>query len=93
MSLEADPAEPATLILRPKHFDRKFVGLEEKTASTTFRSIETSSERILFELKESGRVVRLTYARTGPDALMVAFEETEPGKTPTRIEFPYTRVR
>jgi hypothetical protein len=92
MSLEADPAVPATLVLRLKHFDRSFTGLEEKTASTTFRAIETSADRVLFELKEPTRVVRLTYARTGPDALTVTFEESEPGKPATRIEFPYARV-
>jgi hypothetical protein len=93
MSLEADPAAPATLVLRLKHFDKAFAGLEEKTASTTFRSREASAKRILFELQESGRVVRLTYVRTAPDAMTVTFEESEPGKAATRIEFPYTRVK
>lgn len=92
MSLEADPAAPATLILRLKHFDRAFTGLEEKTDSTTFRASETSADRVLFELKQSARVVRLTYARTGPDGLTVTFEELVPGTPATRIEFAYSRV-
>jgi hypothetical protein len=93
MSLEVAAAAPGALTLRLKHFDRAFRGMEEKTASTTFTAIETNASRVLFELKEAGRVVRLTYARTTPDRLDVTFEETEPGKPPTRIEFPYTRAK
>lgn len=93
MSLEVDPASPSTLLLRLKHFDRAFKGLEERADSTTFRSIEKSASRVLFELKASGRIVRLTYARTGTDGLLVTFDESEPGKPPSRIDFSYTRAR
>ena len=93
MTLEADPASPSTLVLRLKHFDRGFKGFEEKAESTTFRSVETTASRVLFELKRDQGVVRLTYARTGADGLQVTFEETEAGKPPTRIDFSYSRAR
>jgi hypothetical protein len=93
MTLEVDPASPATLVLRLKHFDRGFKGFEEKTESTTFRSVEASESRVVFELKRDQGGVRLTYARTGADGLQVTFEETEAGKPPTRIDFSYTRVK
>ena len=92
MSLEAAPAIPGALTLRLKHFDRAFTGMEEKTESTTFTSIERTASRVVFEFKEDARVIRLTYVRTGPDALTVTFDESEPGKPAVRIEFPYTRV-
>lgn len=93
MSLEAAPATSGALTLRLKHFDRAFKGMEEKTESTTFTSTARTSSQIVFELKEGARLVRLTYAKAAGDGLAVTFEETEPGKPPTRLEFPYTRVR
>jgi len=93
MTLEVDPASPSTLVLRLKHFDRSLEGFEEKTESTTFRAIETSPSRVLFELKRETGGVRLTYARTGADGLLVTFEETEAGKAPTKISFSYSRVK
>jgi Domain of unknown function (DUF6265) len=93
MSLEASAADAGRLTLRLKHFDRAFTGMEERTASTTFTSTERTPSRVVFELREDARVVRLAYVRTGPDALTVTFDETEPGKPAARIEFPYTRVR
>jgi len=93
MSLEAAPATPGALTMRLKHFDRAFRGMEEKTESTTFTSTERAASRVVFEFREDARVVRLVYLRTGPDALSVTFDETEPGKPAVHIEFPYTRVR
>ena len=94
MSLDTGPAaSPTPLTFRLKHFDRGFRGLEEKTVSTTFTPIEASASRVLFEMKEGERVVRLTYSNPAPDALLVVFDETAPGQTAVHIEFPFKRTQ
>ena len=94
MSLDTAGAESSGgLLLRLKHYDRAFRGMEEKDASTTFALVARASSRAVFELREATRLVRLTYTRTAPDALSVLFEEQESGKAPTRIQFPYERAR
>jgi hypothetical protein len=93
MSLDTGTATaPAPLTFRLKHFDRGFRGLEEKAVSTTLVPIEASASRVLFEMKEGERVVRITYTQPKPDALLVVFDETAPGQTAAHFEFPFTRV-
>jgi len=93
MSLDTGPAAAQTpLTFRLKHFDRGFRGLEEKTVSTTLTPIEASPSRVLFEMKEGERVVRIMYAHPSPDGLLVVFDETAPGQSPVHIEFPFTRA-
>jgi len=94
MSLDTGtPASPTPLTFRLKHFDRGFRGLEEKTASTILTPIEASASRVLFEMKDGERVVRITYSHPAPDGLLVVFDETAPGQTAVHIEFPFTRAR
>ena len=94
MSLDVGtPTAPTPLTFRLKHFDRGFRGLEDKTVSTTLTPVEASASRILFEMKDGARVVRLTYTRSAPDGLLIVFDETAPGEKPAHIEFPFTRVR
>ena len=94
MSLDTGTAAaPAPLTFRLKHFDRGFRGLEDKAVSTTLMPIEMSASRVLFEMKEGDRVVRITYAHPAPDGLLVVFDETAPGQTAVHIEFPFTRAR
>ena len=93
MSLDTGtPASPTPLTFRLKHFDRGFRGLEEKTASTILTPIEASASRVLFEMKDGERVVRITYSHPAPDGLLVVFDETAPGQTAVHIEFPFTRA-
>lgn len=94
MSLDTGtPATPTPLTFRLKHFDRGFRGLEEKAVSTTLTPIEASAGRVLFEMKDGERVVRITYSHPAPDRLLVVFDETAPGQKAVHIEFPFTRVR
>lgn len=94
MSLDTGPPPAAgPLTLRLKHFDRGLRGMEEKGESTTFSLVEQTASRVVFEMKEDGQVIRLVYALTAADALLVTFDETEPGRPATHLEFPYTRVR
>ena len=98
LTVDERPAGPATddpipLTMRIKHFDRQLRGQEEKTESTTLQLVEHTASRATFEMKDGARVVRVGYQRRGPDALLATFDETEPGKPPVHIEFPYTRVR
>jgi hypothetical protein len=94
MSLDAGTAaSPTPLTFRLKHFDRGFRGLEDKAVSTTLTPIEASASRVLFEMREAERLVRITYSRPSADALLVVFDETAPGQTAVHIEFPFTRAR
>jgi hypothetical protein len=94
MSLDTGPsAAPTPLTFRLKHFDRGFRGLEDKAVSTTLMPKEVGGSRVLFEMKEGDRIVRLTYTYAAPDGLLVAFDETAPGQTAVHIEFPFKRVK
>jgi hypothetical protein len=94
MSLDTGTAAaPAPLTFRLKHFDRGFRGREDKAVSTTLLPKEVSTSRVLFEMKEGDRIVRLTYTYSAPDRLLVVFDETAPGETAAHIEFPFRRER
>ena len=94
MSLDTGTAAaPTPLTFRLKHFDRGFRGLEDKAVSTTLMPKEVSASRVLFEMNEAGRVVRLTYTYSAPDGLLVVFDETAPGQTAVHIEFPFKRAQ
>jgi hypothetical protein len=95
-AVTADGAAPAarapTVTMRIKHFDRQLRGMEEKAESTTLRLVEHAADRVMFEMKEGARVVRVGYTRSGPDTLQGTFDEIEPGKPAVHIDFPYRRV-
>ncbi|HTV01842.1 MAG TPA: DUF6265 family protein, partial [Luteitalea sp.] len=93
MQLLDTPAAMSPFSLHIKHFDQQFRGLEEKDRSTSLLVAERSASRIVFEMKDGARVVRVGYEKKGNDALLAWFDEQEPGKAPVHIEFPYTRVR
>ena len=94
MSLDTGTSSaPSPLTFRLKHFDRGFRGLEDKAVSTTLQPVEASASRVLFEMKEGERVVRVTYSQPSTDALLVLFDETAPGQKAVHIEFPFTRAR
>ena len=92
MQLIDTPAAPSPFSLRIKHFNQDFRGMEEKDASTSLVAAERTPTRVVFEMKDAGRVVRVGYEKKGPDALLAWFDEQEPGKPAVHIEFPYTRA-
>jgi hypothetical protein len=95
MSIDVMPpplSSAPPLTLRIKHFDRGFRGLEDQASSTTLMLVEQTADRVVFELRETGRTVRVGYARSGADQLTATFDETEAGKPAVHLEFPYTRV-
>ncbi|MBA2355437.1 MAG: hypothetical protein H0V80_12300 [Acidobacteria bacterium] len=84
---------PGRLVLRLKHFDRQFRGLEAQEASTTLTLVEHTDDRVVFEMIEGKRLVRVGYTRKDADTLVAFYDATETGKPAMHIDFPYTRVK
>ena len=80
------------LVLRIKHFDRGFRGIEEKTESTRLTLADHGPDHLTFESRETRRIVRVGYRRAGPDRLTATFDEMEEGKPAVHLEFPYRRA-
>jgi hypothetical protein len=93
MQLLDTPTAIAPFALRIKHFNQDFRGMEEKDASTSLVATERTATRVVFEMKDAARVVKVGYEKKGPDAILAWFDEQEPGKPAVHIEFPYTRVK
>ena len=67
--------------LRLRHFDREGVAREEKNAPVVLPLVAMGRGVAVFEGKEKGSLLRLTYSREG-SALTVALEKgTEPAET------------
>ena len=93
MQLLDTPTAIAPFSLRIKHFNQDFRGMEEKDASTSLVATERTATRVVFEMKDAARVVKVGYEKKGPDAILAWFDEQESGKPAVHIEFPYTRVK
>jgi hypothetical protein len=84
------------VVLRVKHFDRAMVGWEEKDKAITLPLVRQTDAESVFETAdqtgETTEAVRLTYRKTGADAMDVILETRTKDKE-RRLEFHFERMK
>jgi Domain of unknown function (DUF6265) len=76
MVIEATPSGP---VLRVRHFDTGLEAWEDKNAALSYPLQSFAGNRVVFASTDGS--TRITYHKTGPDALVMELERTAGGRT------------